>query len=119
VYDVTPVACRGYGSSRSEYPTPAIRFTLGAGVREFRDSDDVLRILPFVVRHAQRRAHSKSADAVGLRIPERAIARDPKEMSSEVKRRGKLRRSIFSTIVNRVSCQRIRSRVSFRLVSIR
>lgn len=52
-----------------KYPTPAIRFTLGVGAREFRDSDDVLRILPFVVRHAQRRAHSKSADATGLRIP--------------------------------------------------
>lgn len=36
---------------------------------KFRDSDDVLKILPFVVRHAQRRAHSKSA--AGSRIPER------------------------------------------------
>lgn len=38
-------------------------------VWEFRDSDDVLRILPFVVRHAQRRAHSKNA--ADSRIPER------------------------------------------------
>lgn len=38
-------------------------------VWEFRDSVDVLRILPFVVRHAQRRAHNKSA--ADSRIPER------------------------------------------------
>lgn len=73
--DITPVACRGYVRPVQGYPAPAIRFTLGVGVREFRDSDDVLRILPFVVRHAQRRAHSKSTDAAGLRIPERAVVR--------------------------------------------
>lgn len=45
----------------------------------FRDSDGVLRILPFVVRHARRRAHSKRdvASAGGLRIPERERVREP------------------------------------------
>jgi len=61
-------------------------FTLGVGrigASEFRDSDNVLRILPFVVRHAQRRAHSKSAGVAGLRIPERAIVQIRKKCQAE------------------------------------
>lgn len=53
----------------SSVPTRPYNSFHSQPVWEFRDSDDVLRILPFVVRHAQRRAHSKSA--ADSRIPER------------------------------------------------